>query len=161
MAAKRDAGCKLLDRFSLKDKLLMRTGWLGFMAVGAYGIYRQDPLWAFLYAAWGVLGFALVVLPFLCAHCPYPYRLSTCLFMPPQLLQRYYAYRGPQINTAKKIAAGAALASMAVLPQFWLVHDIPLLVIFWIVGTPVIAAFPLHYCNQCRHFGCPMNKAKG
>jgi hypothetical protein len=159
MTADGHTGCGLLDRFSLKDKFFMRIGWLGFMAVGAYGIYRQDPIGAFLYIAWGVLGFALVVLPFLCAYCPYPYQLSSCLFMPPQLVTRFYAPRGLPIPAGKKIAAGAALASMALIPQFWLFRDIPLLLLFWLIAAPVIAAFPLHYCSRCRHSGCPMNRA--
>lgn len=161
MPDKGRTGNILIDRFSSKEKFLMRSGWLAFMIVGVFGIYRQNPLWAYLYAAWGILGFSLVVLPFLCAHCPYPYQLSTCLFLPPKLIQRLYAYRGPQVSTAEKIASGAALAGMVVIPQFWLVRDIPLLVLFWIVGVPSMAAFPLHYCSRCRHHGCPMNNVKG
>jgi hypothetical protein len=153
--------CSLNDRFSLKEKFVMRIGWLGFTAVGAYGIYRIDPPWAILYAIWGLMAFALVVLPFLCAHCPYPYQLSTCLLLPPEWVRRAYTYRGPQIGTAEKIAAGAALGSMVVIPQFWLVRDIPLLLLFWVVAAPAIAVFPLHYCSRCRHHGCPMNKVKG
>jgi hypothetical protein len=70
----------LIDRFSFTEKGLLRTGWYGFMAIGAVGIYRQDPLWSLLYIVYGVAGFALVVLPRLCAHCPYPYKYSTCSF---------------------------------------------------------------------------------
>jgi len=156
---KNDNKCALIDRFSLTERLIMRTGWLGFMAVGAYAIYRQDPLWAWGYVAYGIIGFALVVLPGLCAHCPYPYERSTCLFMPPGILRKFYPYRGPRMTPAEKAAAFSTMAGMVVLPHFWLVNDIPLLMIFWLLGLPVLAAFPMHYCSRCRHFGCPMNKA--
>ena len=162
MPDKGDAGGSILiNRFSLKEKLLMRSGWLGFMTVGAYAIYRQDPLWAYMYVIGEFLVFALVILPFLCAHCPYPYKFSTCLYMPHGLVQKFYAYRGPEMGASEKIAAGAALASMVIIPQFWLIHEIKLLVIFWLAAVPSMAVFPLHYCSRCRHHGCPMNKAKG
>ncbi len=153
--------CVPIDRFSLKERLLMRTGWFGFMAVGAYGIYQQNPLWAWFYVAYGFFGFALAVLPSLCAHCPYPYKRSTCLFMPPGLLKKFYPYRGPKLSTGDKWAAFSAMAGMVIIPHFWLVNNRPLLLLFWLIGLPVVAAFPMHYCARCRHFGCPMNRAKG
>ena len=151
--------CGLIDRFSWKQKLLMRTGWFGFMAVGAWGIYLQDPLWALLYVSAGVAGFALVVLPCLCTHCPYPSRFSTCLFLPAGLVQRFYPYRGPQMTPAGKLAVAAVMVGMVAFPQLWLISHPGLLVLFWLLALPVIAAFPLHYCRRCRHTGCPMNQA--
>jgi|GEM_PF-1529197 len=151
--------CLLIDRFSLKERLLMRIGWLGFMAIGTFGIYKQDPLWAWLYVAYGFLGFALVVLPNLCAHCPYPSKFSTCLFLPPGLVTKFYPYRGPEMTLGGKLAAFSAMAGMVIIPHFWLVKDGPLLSLFWLIGLPTVAAFPVHYCKKCRHFGCPMNKA--
>ncbi len=151
--------CTLIDRFSFTEKLLMRTGWTGFMAVGAYGIYRQDPFWALLYVVFGILGFVLVVLPGLCAHCPYPYRYDTCLFQPPGLLKTVYSYKGPRMSLQAKIAVGATLGGMAIFPNYWLIQDQLVLLVFWIIALPVLLAFPLHYCTRCRHAGCPMNRA--
>jgi hypothetical protein len=153
--------CTLIDRFSFKEKLLMRTGWYGFMAVGFYGIYRQDPLWALLYAAASLLGFAVIVLPCLCAHCPYPSEYDTCLFLPPALLRLFYPYRGPRMSLAGKAATLAALGGMVIMPLFWLINNILLLLVFLLIGLPVLATFPLRYCRRCRHESCPMNKARG
>lgn len=139
----------------------MRTGWFGFMAVGFLGIYRQAPLWAFFYAVFGVLGFALVVLPSLCAHCPYPAKYDTCLFLPPGLVRKLYRYRGPHMSLTGKTATLAALAGMVIIPLFWLANDVFLLSVFFLIGLPVIAAFPFFYCRRCRHAGCPMNRAFG
>jgi len=69
--------CNLIDRFNLKERVLMRSAWPGFAAVGVWAIYRQDPLWSLGYLLYVLAGFALVVLPGLCAHCPYPSRFST------------------------------------------------------------------------------------
>ena len=149
----------LIDHFSLKARLFMMTGCFGFMAIGIYGIYKQDPLWAWLYAAYGIIGFLLVVLPCLCTHCPYPYKLSTCLFMPPGLLKKFYPYQGPEMSLGGKIATFTIMAGMIVIPNFWLINDLPMLLIYWLLCLPVAAGIALHYCKYCRHFGCPMNRA--
>ena len=154
-------GCTLIDRFSLKERAIMRIGWYGFMAVGTIGIYKQSPVWAMLYVAYSLLSFALVILPALCSHCPYPSKHGTCLFLPPGLLNRFYPYKGPQMSLAGKFAVFITMAGIVILPHFWLIKDLPMLLLFWCFGLPTLMAFPLHYCKHCRHFDCPMNKAEG
>lgn len=150
--------CSMIDRFSLQERVLMRTAWAVFTALGAWGIYRHAPLWSLLYLIYVLAGFALVVLPGLCAHCPYPSKFSTCLFLPPGLVQRFYPYRGPTMSPFEKIAVSVTMAGMVLIPQIWLVREPVILVIFWLSAIPVIAAFPLYYCRRCRHQGCPMNR---
>jgi bacteriorhodopsin len=152
------AGCTLIDRFSMPQKLLMRIGWLTSTAVGVVSIAKHAPLWAGIYVAYVVLGFALVVLPSLCAHCPYPAKFSTCLFMPPGIVKRFYPYRGPRMSVYGKVATFTAMVGMFIMPLFWLIHDLPLLVLYGLLGLPVLAAFPAFFCRRCRHFDCPMNK---
>lgn len=159
MASAKSNTCTLIDRFSITERILLRLGWYGFMAVGTYGIFKQSPGWAAVYLLYSVLGFALVVLPGLCAHCPYPTRYGTCLFLPPGLLKRFYLYKGPHMHPASKIAAPIALVGMVLFPNVWLVSDPPLLIPFWLLGLPIVAVFPMLYCRRCRHFDCPLNKA--
>jgi hypothetical protein len=52
------------------------------------------------------------------------------------------------------------MAGMVIIPNFWLVADLSLLALFWLVALPFIAALPIHYCKRCRNFDCPMNKAE-
>ncbi|MGD9368888.1 MAG: hypothetical protein PVH87_24505 [Desulfobacteraceae bacterium] len=160
MPSSNNTGCPLIDRFSLQERIVMRTAWFGFMAIGAYGIYKAAPIWAVLYVLYSLLAFALVVLPALCAHCPYPYKRDTCLFLPPGILRRFYPYKGPKMSVAGKVGVLAAMAGMVIIPNFWLAADLALLLLFWLAALPTIAAFPLHYCKRCRNFDCPMNKAK-
>jgi hypothetical protein len=159
MASNRNNTCTLIDRFSLPERVVMRLGWYGFMAVATYGIFKQSPGWAVIYVAYSVLSFALVVLPGLCSHCPFPSKHGTCLFLPPGLISRFYPYKGPRMHPLSKIAVPIVLVGMALVPHIWLVSDPPLLILFWLLGLPTIAAIPLHYCRRCRHFDCPLNKA--
>ena len=149
-------GCTLHDSFSLKDKILMQIGWNGFMLVGIYAIYKRSPLWALAYVAYMIF----IVMPMLCAYCPYPYQYSTCLFMPSGILRKFYPYRGPQPSVAGKTAASIIMVGAVILPNFWLFRDIPLLIVFWLFALPTVLAFPLHYCKHCRHAGCPANRAE-
>lgn len=152
--------CKLIDRFSMRERIIMQSAWYGFLAVGTYGIFKAAPLWAAIYAAYVALSFAAIILPSLCAHCPFPSEHATCLFMPPGLLNRFYPYKGPRMSTAGKIATVIFMAGLVIIPNIWLIRDFALLALFWILALPGLAAFPVHYCKRCRHFDCPMNKAE-
>jgi hypothetical protein len=149
-----------IDRFSLKERLLSRIGWYGFMIVGTWGIFMQAPIWAVIYVLYSCAAFALVVLPGLCAHCPYPSEYSTCLFLPPAWVNRFYPYKGPKMHPLAKILVFVAMAGIVLMPQFWLIANLPLFLLFWLLAVPVVAAFPMHFCKRCRHFDCPMNKAQ-
>jgi hypothetical protein len=149
----------MIDRFTLKERLLCRAGWYGCLIVGTCGIYLQAPIWAVIYLGFSLVAFAAVILPGLCAHCPYPSRHSTCLFLPPTLLNRFYPYQGPHMRPSAKIWIAAAMAGIVIMPQLWLVDRISLLILFWLLALPVLAAFPVYYCRRCRHFDCPLNKS--
>jgi hypothetical protein len=158
-SSKNNSFCTLIDRFTLMERIVMRVGWYGFMAVGTYGIYKQAPAWAAVYVVFALLGFALVVLPGLCVHCPYPSKYNTCLFLPSGLVNRFYPYKGPEMSWIAKFSVFSVMAGMVIMPNFWLVSDLPILVFFWLLGLPTVAVFPLHYCKRCRHTDCPMNRA--
>jgi hypothetical protein len=159
MASTKNNACTLIDRFSMSERIVMRLGWYGFMAVGTCGVFKQSPGWAAVYLLYSVLSFALVVLPGLCAHCPYPSRYGTCLFLPPKLVNRFYPYKGPHMNPLSKIAVPIAMAGIVLLPNLWLVSDPLLLMLFWLLALPTLMVFPIYYCRRCRHVECPLNKA--
>jgi len=138
----------------------MRMLFAAFTAIGTYGIYVQSPLWAVIYILFILLGSTLVVLPALCAHCPYPSKHGTCLFLPPGLVMRFYPYKGPDMSVAGKAGSLFVIAVMMIMPNIWLISNPLLLLLFWLIALPIAAAFPLHYCKHCRHFDCPMNKTK-
>ena len=141
------------------ERIVLRVGWYGFMAIGTYAIYKHSPIWAAVYVIYALLGFALIVLPGLCAHCPYPSKHNTCLFLPPGLLNRFYPYQGPNMSRIGKFAVFTVMAGIVIMPHFWLLFELSTLLLFWLFGLPTLVAFPIHYCKRCRHFGCPMNKA--
>jgi hypothetical protein len=159
MSSTKGSDGHLIDRFSLKERLLSRGAWYGFMAVGTWGIFIQAPLWAVIYLLYSLAAFTLVILPGLCAHCPYPSEYSTCLFLPPAVVNRFFPYKGPQMHPVNKVLAFVAMAGIVMMPQFWLITDLPRLLLFWLLALPILVAFPRHFCRHCRHLDCPMNRA--
>lgn len=65
------------------------------------------------------------------------------------------------MSPAAKLAVPLAMAGIVFMPQVWLVRDLPLLALFWLLALPTLVVFPLHYCCRCRHVDCPLNSAAG
>lgn len=148
----------LIECFTLKERILSRLGFNGFIAVGAYGIYKQSTLWAAIYVVVSILIFAAVIMPSICARCPYPSKYNTCLFLPPAFMNRFYPYKEKPMSRFQKIAALISFAILAIMPQPWLLNDLVMLALFWLICLPTLAVFPLYYCKHCRNFLCPLNK---
>ncbi len=151
---------KLLDKFSLGQKIVLRFLLAAFIAVGAYAIFLHSAFWGWTYLGVAVLGQALFVLPALCSHCPYPHQLNDCLFLPAGLMRRLAKYRGPQISRSETALLVLTLLALVAMPQYWLIKQTTLLILFWALLLPFVAYFPFHLCKHCRHLGCPSNRVK-
>ena len=149
----------LIEKFNLPQKLYIRTGFYGFMAVGTWGIYSQSIIYGLLYTGFVIAGLKFGLLNFICAHCPYPYKYSDCLFAPYRLITQQYEFRPDAMGASDKIGFVAIMAGFIIIPQYWLIRNHTLLVLFWVLCLPTLAGFPFHLCKRCRHFDCPLNSA--
>jgi len=149
---------RLIETFSLAEKILMRLGFYGLMVIGAYGIFLEDILWGFIYSVFVVLGLNFGLSHFLCRHCPYPYHHSDCLFVPFRVIKRQHAPSSAPMGLRDKIGFLAVMAGFILIPQYWLWRNVGVLIAFWIVCLPTIAAFVFHFCRRCQHFECPLNR---
>ena len=147
----------LIERFTLLQKILMRLGFYGFMIVGAYGVYLESILWGLIYSGFVIFGLELGFLYFLCCHCPYPYNYSDCLFVPFWLVKKQYKFRSAPLSILDKIGFIAIMAGFVVIPQYWLLKNYTILILFWIFCLPTLASFPFYLCRRCQHFQCPGN----
>lgn len=149
----------LAERFSLFEKILMRMGFYGFIIIGAYGIYSESVPWGLLYTVFVIFGLSVLLSYCLCAHCPYPYKYSDCLFMPLALINKY-KFRSRPMSTLDKIGFIVMMVGVVVIPQYWLLKNSTILIIFWIFYLPTFAGFLFYECRRCRHFDCPFNLAR-
>jgi hypothetical protein len=153
--------CEFVDRFPVWQKMALRLLMIAFPLVGAIAVFRYDAVWGWIYVAFMVLGQVFLVLPALCAHCPYPYEHNDCLLLPAGLLRRLIKYRGPEITGGGKVALSIGMAGAVLIPQYWLFREPLLLILFWALLLPFLAFFQFYLCNHCRHTGCPANRVPG
>jgi hypothetical protein len=154
-----DIKYKLTDKFTPPERFFMVIGFYGFIIVGAAGIYSVSILWGLIYTAFAVFGLLGVVLSCLCSHCPYPYEYNTCLFLPVGLVKKLRKYNPDPLKKHEKLGFAAVMAGLVVIPQYWLVQNLTLLILFWGLCIPTFfLALPLYYCKHCRLFSCPFNK---
>ena len=150
--------CRFVDGFPVTHKIGMRLLMIVFPVVGAYAIFLHNTAWGWIYLGFVVLGQAILVLPNLCGHCPYPYEHNDCLLIPAGLVRRLIPYRGPEISKGGSFALAVAAAGPVLIPQVWLFREPLLLILFWASLLPFLAYFLLYLCKRCRHTGCPANR---
>ncbi len=146
----------LISAFSFLEKTIMRMSFYGFIIVGAYGICMESFAWGMAYISFAIFGLTFVVLFCLCAHCPYPYKHSTCLFLPFEWVKKLYRYRSDRMGVLDKIGWITMILSLTLIPQCFLIRNLQLLALFWFSYIPMLL-FPFYYCRRCRHIHCPLN----
>ena len=107
---------KLIDGFSLNEKILMRIALYGCIIIGAYGIFSVSISWGIFYIAYVIIGAVLLTSYLFCCHCPYPYEYSSCLFFPSRLFTAFIKYQDQPLTKFKKIAAFAVFGGFLVIP---------------------------------------------
>jgi len=147
----------LIERFTLHQKILMRVGFYGFMIIGAYGIYLESVLWGLIYSAFLILGIQFGLSYFLCSHCPYPYKHSDCLFAPFWVFTKQYKFRPAPMSILDKTIFILAMAGFIIIPQYWLLKNYAVLILFWIFCLPTIGSLPFFWCRRCKNFHCCFN----
>jgi hypothetical protein len=152
-----DQHVNLVESFTLLQKILMRVGFCGFMIVGAYGIYLESMLWGLIYSGFVIFGIEFGLSYFLCSHCPYPYKHSDCLFVPFWVITKQYKFRPAPMSILDKTAFILAMSGFIVIPQYWLLKDYTILILFWIFCLPTIASLPFFWCKRCKNFHCCFN----
>jgi hypothetical protein len=125
------------------------------MAIAVGTVFPTAPLMAVLYIVIALFGFVLVLVSY-CAKCPC--RENGCGHVLPGKLAKFLPKRkeGPYSLTDYTFTAIGA-AAILLIPQLWLIRNIPALLLFW--GCAVVAALisyllvcpdcPNEYCYLC------------
>lgn len=151
---------KLHDGFSVLEKILLAGPWYIFVFIGAYAIFIENIIWGIVFFAFCNVAFFFGTLYTLCAHCPYPYEHSDCLFFSYRIIRKLYKHRPEPLTAFDKIVLCVSLLGMVISPQYWLLKDHTLFVLFWIFCIPAWGSLPLYLCKRCRNHECPINRAR-
>jgi hypothetical protein len=149
---------ELILTFSLPEKIIMRTLFYGFIAVGAVALWLVAPLWGMLYMLFSAAGLSVIFFVLFCPYCPYPYAHNTCLFAPPGIIRKLSVFHDRTMPKSALVAAGVISVALIAAPQMALIQNIPLLVAFWILCAIFLVAIPRLYCRCCRNLRCPLNR---
>ncbi len=153
--------CEMKDGFGTHEKILMRGGFVAMILIAFIAILMHSVSAAVVYLVCGMIGGMLVIYRFLCVFCPYPYHFSDCLFMPYWMISAVAKEREGEPGAADMAGFTIVAMILIVFPQYWLLQHVGLAVAFWVITIFFAVAFPMIYCNRCRHQRCMFNRARG
>lgn len=148
------------DKFSLIEIILIRTGFFGMLIIGAYSILDVNPIIGYIYSGLVVTGLVLLIDYSFCPYCPYPSQFSQCLFFPLWMVKQTNNVSGNKPSRLKKRINMVIFLIFAIIPQFWLLKNITLFFIYWIMFVLTIGRVTFCICSRCRYLSCPMNRVK-
>lgn len=151
--------CNFKDHFETHEKIIMRVGFLALILIAFFAILMHSASAAIVYLIASMIGGLLVVYCFLCVYCPYPYHFSDCLFMPYQLITGVAKEREGECGAGDMAGLTIVMMILLVFPQYWLFQHMGMAIAFWAILVFFAVAFPMIYCNRCRHQRCMFNRA--
>ncbi len=146
----------LFTKFPLLDKILMRIGLYTLIFIGIYAIFIQSRFWGLIYIAYIIIS-APTILYCLCSHCPHPYKFSDCLFIPFGLIKKLFKFNPQPLNILEKIIFILMSVGLIIIPQYWLLKNYTILIIYWVIVFPFGISIPICICKRCQNFACPFN----
>ena len=149
------------DGFTLLQKTHMRTSFYGMLILGTIAIGLHYWWWGAIYLVYALFALFYGVLRGLCSHCPFAYEYSDCLFYPYTWVTKRFAYRPYATSLSDKLTSMGFLASLVVIPQYWLYQSLWLAIAFWAMALSTLGSIRFHYCHHCRNIHCPLNAVKG
>ena len=119
-----------------------------------WAIFLKSLLWSLVYLGLFIAWFPIMLL-FFCNRCAY-YE-ETCFFYLSVLSRLVAKKREGSAPLAARIPFYLIGFLTVAMPQYWLVQDIPLLIIFWLATISFASGFVRNMCMHCRSLGCPLN----
>lgn len=120
-------------------------------------ILRNSILWFIFYA---IACSALItsIYRFFCTHCPHyirGHRTTKCMFL--WGIPKFFKSRPEPLNLFEKTVSIMAPFVMIVLPLYWLIFQLDLLVIYLLSLGVLFSTIRRNECGRCIHFNCPVN----
>ena len=121
-----------------------------------YAIVQSSVFWAAVYVV-GALLSSLVVMFSFCTKCPC--RETDCGHVIPGKLMRFFPQRdeGPY-TLADKLGVVVPVVFLIVFPQYWLLSNLSLFVLFVALCLIAAADIQLVVCKGCANSHCPFHQ---
>ena len=126
---------------------------------GGYAVFMDSILFGFIYAAVIVIFFTVIPAVY-CSKCPCRDRCMHVILGP--ISKLLISKPNESAYTVTDVVLTLAVAAAAVMmPQPWLIKNIPLLIFFWAAVTIAAAEIFLFVCKGCGNKKCPMKNISG
>lgn len=144
-------------KFTLFEKSPMRLGYYGYQIIGFFGILKFNLLISIAYLIFIFLG-SFLIFYCLCSHCPHQHYFSQCTFVPFGLQKKIFKFKPSKMNFLEIIGHNLITKGAIIIPQYWLIKDVKLFIIFWVFCLPTILRLSFYHCKKCQNYGCPFCK---
>ncbi len=121
-------------------------------------IFRHSIFWMIIYLVVLCADFAIIVYRFFCTHCPHYINnpdTTKCMFI--WGLPKYFKERPGPLSNFERFMSLLGFAIAIIPPVYWLVGEIPLLIIYIVSWCLIITTIKRCECSRCIHFHCPSN----
>lgn len=144
-------------KFTLIEKIFMRIGYYGYQIVGLIGIIKVNFNIGIAYLIFIISG-SFLVFYCLCSHCPHQHYFSQCTFVPFGFQKKLFKFRPTKMNIFEIIGHNIITKGAIIIPQYWLIKDLKLFILFWLLCIPTILRLSFYHCRKCQNYGCPFCK---
>jgi len=152
--------CKLAEGFSVREKAWAQLSFWIMGIAGTTAIVLSDWPWVFPYMVIYWYGVPGVIMRHLnCPRCPHLHVYGDCLQAPASVARWLIKKRkATPFSSFEKSLFLAIFLLIPTYPLFWLVSHTGLLVAFVVGAGAWYSGQLLHFCRQCRVYGCPFNR---
>ncbi|KDE56068.1 hypothetical protein [Methanoculleus sp. MH98A] len=125
----------------------------GAVMAGAAAIGLAEPLYALVYLAVAALLVGTVIAAF-CTKCPL--RGEKCLHVLPGRLAALLPARRGEYTAVEVAVVVVALLLILAIPQYWLLSQVPLFALFWVLAGTGTFLILRRVCPGCGNRCCPL-----
>ena len=154
--------CKESLTFSTAEKIVAAIPFNSTILIGAYGLYLVSWVLTAINLAFCYIGILAMMRYTICPRCPHLLQDNDCLNMPAPLVKKLIAKnrKGP-LNNCEKMLHRTVNYGILIIPVYWLIPNISLLIPFIALYFIGQATFVFHFCRHCKNEVCIQNRNAG
>ena len=147
--------CKGKLKFTRTEKVVAALPFNVCILIGAYGLYLTSWMLTAAYLAFAYIGVIVMMRYVMCPRCPHLLVGNDCLNLPAPLVKRLIdKSRSGPLNAREKLLHRVVKYGMLVIPLYWLLPHLGLLIPFVALYFLGQATFALHLCKHCENEVC-------
>jgi len=147
--------CKGALTFTRVEKVVAAIPFNASILIGAFGLSLMSWTLTAAYLSFAYIGVLVMMRYVMCPRCPHLLVGNDCLNMPVPLVKLLIdGSRSGPLNIREKLLHRAVKYGILVIPLYWLLPHLELLIPFVALYFVGQATFVLHFCKHCENKVC-------